>query len=443
MFSKRRYNRKKGTRRHVRRPSKKNRILRPPTVINTVEKPTFDASGCLVYLWQYIAPKIAASSSVGLKNVTSLRQLCAYQVALNAEALSSEYLQLAPWSCWEHVWKNILAMGKDSPDIFRMFAKEFGKQPSFWCHEMTLGLNHLDADPRAQALEWALIPGSKKHRMENVFSNVSVSDVVAFVAKLDCSVVVECSNVDNFTAPQLISLACLPNLVALDLSGNNLVDDQFLYTLRLCLTSKDLKLKILRISSCENVTKRGVASLLAADILSPLCYVESDINMITTSTFVQKFLDTPAIADHDPVPNTKWKLLNEAVQTTLQVAHYSLPYKLQYLLRNSDLVDIPSMIWDIKFFSETIDILNSKSAAESYQESWAKRLRSAKMRSAYVPYCYLKDPDQVIVPEVKSKPPVERILPFSRQGTKDTRASKPTIRKPKAIKIDAKSFFGM
>lgn len=440
MFSKRKYNRKKGTRRHVRRTSKKNRILRPPPT-TTAEKPTFDASGAPVYLWQYVAPNMGRSASSCLKSPLSLRQLCAYHVALNAESLSSEYLQLAPWTCWEFVWKHILAMGKDSPELFRMFAREFSHHHSFWCHQLSFGpLSHIDPDARAQALEWALIPGLRKHRMDNVFSNVSVADLTAFVAKLDCSVVVECSHLDKFTAPQLISIACLPNLVALDLSGNKLVDDQFLYTLRLCLVSKNLNLKILRLSSCESVTKRGIASLLDVDIVSPLCYVESDINMISKSNFALRFLDTPAVSEHQPVPNTKWKLLNEAVPSTQQVAHYSLPYKLHYLLRNTDLVGGHLLIWDIKFFPETIDMTNLTSAADSYEASWARRLRSARMKSAYAPYCYLIDPDQVVVPDEKVKPPVVSNLPFSRQGTN---AQKPSVRKPKLIRADAKSFFGM
>lgn len=442
MFSKKRYNRKKGTRRHVRRTSKKNRILRPPPLTpmeRQVEKPVFDASGLLVYLWQYLAPSMAKPASSTLKTPSSLRQLCAYHVAQNADALSSEYLKLAPWTCWEFVWKQILALGKDSPDLFRMFAREFHHHQSFWCHQLSFGsVNEHDLDIRAQALEWGLVPGKRNHRMDNVFSNVSVADLTAFVAKLDCSVVAECSQLE-FTIPQLISVACLPNLVALDLSGNKLVDDQFLYTIRLCLLGRNLKLRILRLSSCENVSKRGIAGLFENESIS-LCYVETDINMISKSSFALKFLDIPATTDHRPVPNTKWKLLSEAVPSTLQVARYSLPYKIHYLLRNIDLVGVPSMIWDIKIFPETIDMMHPKSAADSYESSWAKRLRSARTRSAYVPYCYLKDPDQAIVPELKVKPPVESNLPFSRQGTK---VLKPSIRKPKLIKADAKSFFGI
>lgn len=448
MFSKRRYNRKKGTKRLFRRRiSKIARILRPvhaniEHAAPVIQKPSFDASGTSVYLWQYLLPKIASGEVSKGKNVASLRQLCAYQVASNAEALSLEYLSEAPWTCWEHVWKNILAMEKDSPDLFRMFALEFGSKPSFCCHESSFGAQRsAGLNIRSLALELALIPVHRKHRVENVFSNISVADFVSFVAKLPCSVVAECSNMNSFSSTQLISLSSLPNLVALDLSGNALVDDQFLYTLRLCIVSKQLNLKILRISGCPNVTQRGIASLFDKDQDVPLCYIETDVYMLSKSSFAQRFVDVPLVARHSPVPNTKWKLLDENDASTLEVAYYSLAYKLHYLSRNTELIGVPNMVWDFKFFSETIDLMDLHHASNMLQETWAKRLRSTRMKSAYAPYCYLKDLKQDIIPEVSSKCPVETSQVFTRQGTVEVKKS--TARKPKLISTDVNKFFGI
>lgn len=449
MFAKRRYNRKKGTRKPFRRRVRKRaRILRPVRTDTSSDpvppKPTFDASGSSVYLWQYVAPQMGTKPKQTLDRLPSLRQLCAVQVAHNCEGLSLEYLQEAPWTCWQPVWENILKLRKDSPDLFRMFALQFGMRPSFRCHASTFApKSSAGLDMREQALELALIPAHRKHRIDNVFSNVSLADLGSFVAKLPCLVVATCSKLKAFSAPQLISVFSIANLSALDLSGNDLVDDQLIYTLRLCLVSKKLGLKILRVSGCSNLTKRGVASLFKDDPDLHLCYVETDIDMISGSTFAQKFLDEPQSVQPTPVLGTKWKLLSENDPATAEVSHYSLAYKVQYYLRNSDLIPPPSMIWDLKFFPEAMDLSDSKSASELYQESWSERLRSARMKSVFVPYCYLKDPNQKVVTQVeaKPKPMMEPSGPFTRQGATTTKRS--VMRKPKIIAADANLFFGL
>lgn len=443
MFVKRRYNRKKGTRKPFRRKLlNRRRILRPAKEDAKSEQvtqtPTFDASGSSIYLWQCVQPTRDTKSTEPEKKLTSLRQLCAVQVAQNCEGLSVEYLKEAPWSCWQHVWENILRLGKDSPDVFRMFAVHFGDRSSFRCHfsnfisQLSAGLGTRD-----KALDTALIPGWKKHRMDNVFSNVSLGDLATFIGKLHCCVVATCSNLHAFSSPQLISVASMANLVALDLSRNDVVDDQFVYTLRLCIASRNLNLRILKLSGCSNLTRRGLETLFEQDL--SLCYVESDLNMITDSSFAEKIQDPDNL--HTPVPGTKWKLLSESDQTTSQVAQYSLAYKVHHFLRNSELFEMPNLIWDLQFFPQAVDISNAQSCSHLHTESWSKRLRAARMKSVMVPYCYLKDPNQKIVPKRKAKPVLENLGPFTRQGSIAT--PRKVLRRPKITAADAKLYFGL
>lgn len=443
MFAKRRYNRKKGTRKPYRRKLlKRRRILRPAkedaNSEQIIQRPAFDASGSSIYLWQYVKPLRDTNSSTASQKLSSLRQLCAVQVAHNCEGLSVEYLKEALWSCWQPVWENILKLGKDSPDVFRMFAMHFGDQSSFRCHFSSF-ISQLSAglSTRDQALDTSLIPGWRNHRMDNVFSNVSLGDMATFIGKLRCCVVAACSNLHTFSSPQLISVASMANIVALDLSRNDVVDDQFVYTLRLCIASRNLSLKILKITGCSNLTRRGLETLLEQE--SPLCYVETDLNVITDSSFAEKIQDPSNL--HTPVPGTKWKLLSESEKSTSQVAHFSLAYKVHHFLRNSDMLEKPNLIWDLQIFPQAVDISDPQSSSTLHSESWSKRLRAARMKSVIVPYCYLKDPNQKIVPKKEAKPVLESLGPFTRQGS--TATPKKVLRRPKITAADVNLYFGL
>lgn len=409
----------------------------------TAQTAQFDAHCKSVYLWQYVAPQLARGVGDETRRkllVSLLRLLCAQHLALNADALCHDYLKMAAWTCWEPVWRAILGLGRDLPDVFRMFAAEFGGNSSFWCHETSLGsLESPGTNVRSQALEASLIPVHRKHRLENVFSNVAIDDFVAFVTKLPCSVVVDCSSINSFSTQQIISLLAIPGLTALDLSGLDVVDDQFLYTFRLCLIGKSLKLRILRLSGCANVTKQGLAWLFESKEILPLHYVESDVLMLGESLFARKFLDTPL--HHTVVPNSKWKLLDEKDPITLLVAHYSLAYKLHYFLHNTKLIAAPKLVWDFKFFPDSVDAPDLVRDPTLLETTWAKRLRLARTNSAYTPFCYVHDPGQKIIPHLKIEPMKEIDTPFIRQGTEKTK--KTTLRKPIVKKTDVNNFFGL
>lgn len=332
-----------------------------------------------------------------------------------------------------------MRLGNDSPEIFRMFATKFGSDRMFRFHNISVFLPLLtESGVRAHALQAALIPAQCKHRMENVFRNVSVPDFVRFTASWNCPVVVDCSKVD-FPTSDLLLLASMPNLVGLDLSGLLGVDDQFLYTLGVCLAEKSVDLKVLRVSGCFNVTAKGVLRLMDPSLAHSLCYIESDVFLVARSTFALRFLEK-CLETHSPVPSTKWKLLDEKDPLTVRVSNLTLAHKLSFLLRKSCLEHDLSKVWDFKFFPESVDVLDAKRTAELFEKAWSSRLKSATTVSAYAPYCYLMDPKQEIVVEKPKKPKADSGLVFTRQGTM---ARKPVARKPKKVYTDVNTFFGL
>lgn len=427
MFSKRKYARKRPSRKMFRpRAGKKNRILRPPDP-DLVPNQEFDASGASVYPWTYVVPAPRLPSLGGGSRIPSLRQICAKEVGANSDALSSLYLLEASWTCWSLVWRHILQMGRDLPVLFRMFASHFAEKPGFLCHSGDV------PDSRSKALETCLIP-VRSHRVENVFSNISVWDFVSFVSSLCASVVVDCSKVLPFSAQQLLTLSNITTLVALDLSANVLVDDQFLYTLRSNMVEKKSKLKVLRICSCPNVTKKGVLSLFEEQDDFSLTYVESDVSVVSGSRFGDRLVDSKS---KTVIPGTKWTLLNESEKQTVRLAKYPLAMKTHYLLRNTSISDLVSeLIWDFKFFPGVI----TNTLDSQFEDAWNQRLKIASRRLTYAPHCYMKDPDSKIQPRIIEAAQEDAAVYFPRQGTT---VKKQPPRKPKMVATDANSFFGI
>lgn len=430
MFSKKRYTRKsRTTRRPFKARTRRARVLRPAEPAPKHEprpelgKEDLVAAGAAIYPWMHVQPSL---KTVAIRApVISLRQTCARVVALNSASLSPSYLDEASWACWLLVWRYITELELDLPALFRMFWRRFGSHSTFFCHSKRSSL----VSSRFEALRACLTP-VRRHRIENIFSNVSVTDFAAFVSNCSASVVVDCSKI-TFSNLQLLSLCNIPTLVALDISGT-LVDDQFLYTLCSCLVEKNVSLSVLRISRCPNVTKKGLLWVLE-EAAHNLAYVETDVSVSPSTAFAQR-LDSLKVQ----IPGTKWELLSESDPTTTNVAKYSLATKVHYLLRNNGLELPELMIWDFKFFPQVISTLDAESITTQYEESWVSRLKQATLRLIYTPYCYMRNHSLEIKFKVPPKEEKPREL-FPRQGYPTVR--KP-VKKPRAIATSVKSFFG-
>lgn len=446
MFANRRTVRRKRPRHSLkRRIARKRQIIRPQLQDFIVEKPSFDASGSSLYLWMYVASEVPGSTQRILKEqrkpiVLSLRQICADVIAANPESICSSYLEDSPWTCWRFVWESALRQGMDLPSLFRAFAEKFGSEPSFRCHaeiEGTIGrLHETTADLKHSALLSCLVPTHLKHRIDNVFCNISISDFVHFVScTANCGLVIDCSKMPLLTVANLVALCKIPNLEAIDLSHNRLVDDQFLYTLNSCLVSQCARISILRVYGCPSVTIKGISALIAADERSMLALIETDVFVKSDSMFSSKLLHSTDEEKYNPIPGTRWKSIIDEQSPLGLLGKHSLATKVNYLLRLTNISRSSHIIWDIKFFNQVAE--QSTSIKTFNDIVWRLRLQLGTTMRMSSPYMYIKDPSCKIPMIVK-----EATVKIQKPNEGST-VSVPRLngRKPKHVKTDANTFF--
>lgn len=428
MFAKRKQRRSHARKPFRRRIRRKGVVLRPETP--AVAPPAFDASSPALYLWIHQRPLSLAPASAH-RFTASLKDACASVLAANAESVSPQHLLAAPWACWRPVWREILRRGHDLPEIFRMFAVEFGHHRSFACH----GQDAAAADPlhaaRRGALAQCLIPVHSSHRLENIFSNVSIPDFVSFASRpADAVVVIDVSKMRDLPTLAFLAMCSLPSLRALSLSYNGHIDDQFLYTLGTTLVQKHSNLRILRLAGCVNISNKALHAFLRDTSSTGLALVESEVRLKTPSAFL-KLLDP---TEASPVLGLQWRLLNSDAFAT-RMAKYLLALKLHYLLR---IENTPQrMVLDYKFFPQVI------SSTESYYQhsldAWKTRKLGATSSPLHAPYMYMKDDSMKIEVESEDEETQEVSLVFKRAGHAAP-AAKPKRRK--LINANALAFFG-
>lgn len=445
MFAKKKYVRKRPDRKHVRRRAgRKSRILRPHFEPQVPEKPTFNASGCSPYLWMNIRSGVTGlckqpNSENPSNPVKSLRLICAKTVASNVECLHSSYFCEASWTCWKLVWEEALKQGTDLPQLFRLFTDTFGLERNFSCHPPIHGtierVHGSTADLKRSALLASSIPNHPRHRIENVFSNISIPDFVLFVGSSNnCAVVINCAKIALYSTPTLLSLCKTPTVSAIDISYNSVVDDQFLHTLNACLVTGTSSLKLLRVCGCPAVTVKGILNLLEARQNSSLVYVETDVSLPRLSMFSSRFLHLPDYKEDPPILGTRWRMVNEEHSEMAFIAKHSLATKLHYFLRLKKLFNSSNVIWDFKFFNEVAD--QSMNIEDFNEIVWLDRLHTAVRKKITLPHMYFKDPTLQVVPRI-----VRDERPSEMKSIDRSKAESSTTRKPKFVKTNADSFF--
>lgn len=438
MFSKRRYNRKKNNRKPYKaRVSKKRQILRPQnSASHRIEPPTpqFDAAGVALYHWTFVKPvRTASHAKIEIPKFSSLRLICATQVALDADALSEDYLDEGLWSsCWSHVWQCILKMGKDLPDVFRMFARKFGNELLFRCHRVTDDESESLARVRNEAIRRCRLPSLVKHRMDNVFCNISMDDFVRFLAGFDGAIALDCSNLGvSLSFDQLIQIVRLPNLRALDLSGCDLVSDQFLYTLKSCLTERDTGLEVLTLVRCP-ITSKGLTQFLQSIGQTKLCFVECD-HIMHREIFLSSVFSLSGSKVF--VPGLKFYQIRPEDSNAKYPNTYPAARKLYFLLRNLSGIQACPTIWDIKFHPQLHDPLGSKE--QIYVNAWNSR-QTAVINS---PILTLARDDSVKA-EQKFQPSPTVPHPQIADKLEEVTPRSKTDKRPRIRVSDARSFFG-
>lgn len=445
MFAKKKYVRRRQDKKHVRRRvGRKNRILRPQFELQVPEKPTFNASGSSPYLWMNLRSEVigiseSSNSKKSPNPIKSLRLICAKIIASNAECVHPSYFSEATWPCWKLVWEEALLQGTDLPQLFKLFATVFGSERTFSCHPLIDGtierMPNYPAELKRSALLANIIPNHPRHRLENVFSNISIPDFVLFVgSSVNCAVVIGCSKIAPFSTAALLSLCKISTVSAIDISYNDVVDDQFLHTLNTCLITGTSNLRILRVCGCPAVTTKGILNLLDASETSLLMYLETDVNLSRLSMFLSRFLHSPNYKEDPPIPGTRWRMINEEHSDMSTIAKHSLSMKLHYFLRLKKLFASANVIWDFKFFSEVAD--QSMNTERFNEIVWLERLHSATRKKIFSPHMYVKDPKLQVLPQVvgDEKRTEKRIEVRPKPVSSSSR-------KPKFVKTDVNSFF--
>ena len=224
-----------------------------------------------------LTPAPLASSDITpprKKTITSLKLLCALELAKNVQLIDSKLLDAAPWSIWKLVWLNILKFGQDSPSIYRKFVNKFHNHHSFKAHRLPIGSN----DIRHELILASSIPGNRLHRFETVFRNIHLEDILQFINMWNPLVFMDLSLV-KMQRDDYFTIFNINDLMVLNLS-NHEIDNTIIGALCSSIKSGKLsKLKLLKIHNTR-VTPTGILDLFKlSNSSSVLSCIETDIHM--------------------------------------------------------------------------------------------------------------------------------------------------------------------
>lgn len=431
MFNKRKYNSKTNRRRTFRpRVRKKGVILRPIDLSVLLHpNPEFD-KGTLAapYVWQYHLQNHPIFHEVSRKKVSSLKLICASVVAANADALEPSLLHTCSWSCWKDVWRMICERHQDLPYVFGMFANKFGNLPDFNCHNI---LN--DHTPRAVAITSMLAPHT--YRLDNVFSNIAHKDFVAFLSGVDANIIIDCSSSTKIKRDEVLNFCNIRGLSGLDLSNNEWVDDQFLYTLGRAITHKELtRFRYLRLIKCSNLSRLGLVKFLR-EFQKLVEYVATDIDML-------EFLNRPGNLTGNDLSYSKWDLLLAEDDRHKFLNRNRLGKAAQYLMRSTYLLDAHEspIVWEIKFFSTTVDSREPDELYSKLRIAWNEREKLSTPRPSRCPYHYIKT--TTVTQPTSIQPKVEEIASTQQESNSAITHRKPK-RRPTVRLKNTDQFFGL
>lgn len=309
-----------------------------------------DSSKSTSYAWTRLMPALDFDSPKSIfpnNGVLSLKLICSQRIAMNSDSLEPSFLDTAPWEIWLQVWKNILYLHKDSIRVFNLFANKFSHIKQFRCHLSPLSTGVMKSPEweelvkiRNDALSSVMIPKSRNHRIENLFANINVLDVVKYIHRLSYNpwVLLDVSLMaKKYNREDYLKLFNINNLVALDLSNSQVVDDLFLYNMSTSIRKdgKLSKLTILKINNCPNATSKGLEYLVSIsndpDCNCSLAYVESDIKLYS-SDFATNFQYVKE-EDTKYIKNTRWSILEENPESRV-IQNCPLALKLHCLYKD-------------------------------------------------------------------------------------------------------------
>ncbi|CAI5755979.1 unnamed protein product [Candida verbasci] len=267
---KQKYNKRK-TRTLKRRASLKTEIKRETKredYIESLSKISNDDFGTNSesYNWLQLTPRLKPKRRY---KFAKLKQLCAQELALNADLIDSKILSYIPHDIYKYIWKFILLLEQDSILSYSIFSKL-----SVPTHSNTNSL-------KDSVISLYKIP-NRHHRIENLFKNLNLKDLVNFLQTFKPYLIFDASRIDNFQYREdYFMLFNLPKLICLNLSGHSFVDD--IYINNLCSSIKDGKLPKLTVIKLNNtkITNSGLISLFKSCAYSSLSCIETSLSMET------------------------------------------------------------------------------------------------------------------------------------------------------------------
>lgn len=209
------------------------------------------------------------------KALRSLRHICAESIATQASKITSDLLKTLPWSIWKMVWTMILATNQDSIHVYTLFLSHFGHLPDFKSHKAHI------VDVRDETIAFTQIPRNRLHRIETLYSNVLISNMIHELAMLKSYVILDMSHQPVVNKEDFFLIFNVSNLICVDLSNHD-IDDTFLQHLGSCIsTSTKLRqLMLIKIANTK-VTPQGLSKFFDAILFQScnLVYIQVDFEI--------------------------------------------------------------------------------------------------------------------------------------------------------------------
>ncbi|KAG7660980.1 uncharacterized protein J8A68_005500 [[Candida] subhashii] len=410
------------------------------------------------YPWTTLIPSTNSRPKLKLarpgNKIPTLKQLCAQELAANSHQIDSDYLDLAPWeSCWKLVWQFILIQGTDSIEVYTTFAEKFStpSNQEFKSHTTIHQPTNFQL-LKAKTIDLFRIPNARNHRIENLFKNISISDIISHLSsrhRFNPLLVLDISLSTSLKPDDYFMLFNLPNLISINLSNHSMVDDNFLYNLSSSIRNQGKlnSLMIIKINNCPRITRKGIQYLLDLSRDKPGC----SLSCIETDILVSSINQGSYVSD------TGWLKLDKSTREAQLVNRLPMG---EFNGHETSIPRIGELLAEKIYETNVLDLMIY---GENYMNSmhndpivkdemlikiWKARLALRNRVSGGYTYILNKNYKPSVSPQLQrssikreikqEEPEIIEIQPPS-ETTEDTQPRK----RKKTIKTNAKNFFGL
>lgn len=353
-----------------------------------------DSVGCLVYPWYSLS--VAGISEPPRSKYTcmaSLKQLCLVQTALLADSLTADHLGMLLWKGnGKLLWNKILELQTDSFYVFLLFYSRFGENSDFRCHWQNDSSNrNSPAGLRQFALNACTIGLSRRHRLENILSNIDYEFLTTQINNLGDGVrsVLDLSRCSSgLSSYSFLNLLKINLVWALNLSNCDHVNDNILRIMSKSDEGILRNLQVLKIVNCSNITIRGLETLMLSQH-SNLKYIESNLGLALEPFHFRYELGKLYVL------GTKWNCL-ESTSKEYKKLDRSFEFASTSLVKQfPEIFDTKKthIVLDVTIFNECI--LDQGDLRSRTMKTWESRLQnSIATRISLTSFMYLNEGTQ-------------------------------------------------